>query len=169
MTSSDLNSNLHSLLVGEFFVREALGTNPRLDVATIADPSTVSLWAFAYADVLRTVCLPRQRCLFDFAGLPGNGPPSPGYELQNFTHIGLPVGLLLCFAASSNLAVDSPGMTPDAVRLKAQGIEEWIRDWRPAVPDLGTLLDSSAYIDQTTTQEMWRQVGFLTFHSLNLS
>ncbi|KAK4703559.1 hypothetical protein P7C70_g2654, partial [Phenoliferia sp. Uapishka_3] len=147
------------LLVGEFFVREALGTNPRLDVASISDASRISLWAFAYADVLRTVCLPRRKCLFDFAGLPGSPRSEATKSLsdQNFSHFGLPVGLLVCFAAISNLSCDSTTMSPEMVRSKALSIEEAIRDWRPALPDIGSLLDSSAYVDATTTQEMWRQ------------
>ncbi|KAM0751037.1 hypothetical protein T439DRAFT_325193 [Meredithblackwellia eburnea MCA 4105] len=151
------------LLVGEFFVREALGTTPRLDTSSISDPSTIMLWAFAYADVLRTVCLPRQRSLFDYVGLPGTAGQTPLKDLPNvyFSHIGLPVGLLLCFAAASNLGVDSANLTFEVVRTRAVAIEEAIRSWRPAPPDLTTLLDSSTYVDEVTTQEMWRHAALI--------
>ncbi|KAI5475600.1 Zn(2)-C6 fungal-type transcription factor [Pseudohyphozyma bogoriensis] len=156
------------LRLGELFVTQALGERPPLDIATIQDPSHIGHWMFVWADVLRSVCLPRQRTIFKFIGAPGEVPSGPiamntsfGAVSQAYnTHLGLPVGLLLCFAAASNLSVDSAeGMDVELVRLKGAAIEEAIRSWKPEPPESG--LDSIACVDTVVTQEMWRQATLI--------
>lgn len=117
----------------------------------------MALRAFAYTDVLHTVCIPRRRTLFAFTGLPGDpGTPTPGSVPPSTdpndraieTHLGLPVGLLLCLAATSNLSAEMGSFPDEVVAAKAQAIERAIRDWRPLPPDASALADSTAYIDE---------------------
>lgn len=127
----------------------------------------MALRAFAYTDVLHTVCIPRRRTLFAFASLPGDpstpaNAPSPisSDETDRAVeiHLGLPVGLLLCLAATSNLSAEMGAFPDEVVAAKAQAIEKAIRDWRPLAPDAAALADSTAYIDELSTAEMWRHV-----------
>lgn len=128
----------------------------------------MALRAFAYTDVLHTICIPRRRTLFAFASLPGDpatpsdvSTPNTGDEADRAVeiHLGLPVGLLLCLAAISNLSAEMGSFPEEVVALKAQAIEKTIRDWRPLAPDAAALADSAAYIDELSTAEMWRHVS----------
>lgn len=125
----------------------------------------MALRAFAYTDVLHTVCIPRRRTLFAFTSLPGDpdtpvNTPSPintdETDRAVEIHLGLPVGLLLCIAATSNLSAEAGAFPDEIVAVKAQAIEKAIRDWRPLAPDAAALVDSTAYIDELSTAEMWR-------------
>jgi hypothetical protein len=153
------------LLVGELFVNQALGPRPSLDLVAIADPSGghIGMFMFVFADVLRSICLPRQRTIFNFVGLPGEGDEvseEPALSAAYNTHLGLPTGLLLCFAAASNLSADlAEGLELQIVKKKAAAIEEAIRAWKSSPPDSG--LDSITFVDTVATQEMWRQVSRL--------
>jgi hypothetical protein len=128
----------------------------------------MALRAFAYTDVLHTVCIPRRRTLFAFTSLPGDpdtpiNAPSPintdETDRAVEIHLGLPVGLLLCIAATSNLSAEAGAFPDEVVAVKAQAIEKTIRDWRPLAPDAAALVDSTAYIDELSTAEMWRHVS----------
>lgn len=135
----------------------------------------MALRAFAYTDVLHTVCIPRRRTLFAFTSLPGDpdtpaNAPSPintdETDRAVEIHLGLPVGLLLCIAATSNLSAEAGAFPDEIVAVKAQAIEKAIRDWRPLAPDAAALVDSTAYIDELSTAEMWRHVSRLSLLGL---
>lgn len=111
------------LLLGDLFITKSLGPRPLLDVVTPSNTSSIILRAFAYVDVLRTVCLRGRRPIFDFIGAPGFVATPDIRPVQHTedgtgnsdicsTLMGLPVGLMLCFAATSHLAVDEATMDP---------------------------------------------------------
>lgn len=150
------------LLLSEFFITEALGPRPVLDLSNLADESNIALRCFAYSDVLRTVCIRRRATVFDFVGLPGftsqpmptQSKTSPANEAVD-THLGLPVGLLLCLAATSNLSCEASNLSSGVVQEKAKMIESAIRHWRPLAPN--GVEDSLSYLERLVTYEMWRQ------------
>lgn len=128
----------------------------------------MALRAFAYTDVLHTICIPRRRTLFAFTSLPGDSAtptdvstPNTGDDTDRAVeiHLGLPVGLLLCLAAISNLSAEMAAFPEEVVALKAHAIEKTIRDWRPLAPDAAALADSISYLDNLATCEMWRYVS----------
>ncbi|KAM0746135.1 hypothetical protein T439DRAFT_360706 [Meredithblackwellia eburnea MCA 4105] len=164
------------LLLGEFFVAEALGKRPKLDFHADSALSSVALRCFAYTDVLATVCLKHRRTVFDICDLPGDENGSTTQSRSTYdedavqtgdfrldSHLGLPVGLLLCLAATSNLSVDMATMDPEVVKAKAAKIEREIRSWRPAPPAGGTLETSNslAYLEDLRTSEMWRHAALI--------
>ncbi|KAK4705356.1 hypothetical protein P7C70_g845, partial [Phenoliferia sp. Uapishka_3] len=161
------------LLIGEFFIKEARGPNPPLDLSSLSGVSNVALGCFAYTDVLASMCMKHRRTIFNIAGLPGDDLSSPSTppqlaqrqtgDLRLDSHLGLPVGLLLCLAAISNLSVDMAGMDADLVRAKANKIEEAIRNWR-LPPPLGGPLETSnslLWVEEVKTSEMWRQTALI--------
>lgn len=68
------------------------------------------------------------------------------------------MGLLLCFAAVSNLAVEiwEGGVGEEEGRRKGEVIEEAVKGWYPYRNECG--MRSEELIDTVATQEMWRQV-----------
>ncbi|GAA5928822.1 hypothetical protein JCM1841_003581 [Sporobolomyces salmonicolor] len=153
------------LLLGEYFITEALGSQPALDVSTIRDSANVILATFAYTDCIRCICIPRRRTIFAFSHLPGEPSPSSPSLLSSAnppnshsieTHLGLPVGLLLCIAAIANLSAEMEALPDEVVRVKAEVVEKAIREWKPAPLEEGQSVDSAAYIEKLSTAEMWR-------------
>lgn len=59
------------LLLGDYFVTEALGPRPTLDLQSLSGPASVMYRSFAYTDVLRCFALGDRRTLFALAGVPG--------------------------------------------------------------------------------------------------
>lgn len=109
----------------------------------------------------------RQLQVFAFSNLPGEASTSsPSTVLADVntseshsieTHLGLPVGLLLCIAATANLSAEMEALPDEVVKYKGEAIEKAIRSWRPAPLDSGNN-DSAAYIEKLATAEMWRHV-----------
>lgn len=125
--------------------------SPSLNLASLRDSSSMALRAFSYCDVLHCICVPRRRTLFTFTDSSNDASPSPlPSEIDRAieTHIGLPVGLLLCLAATCNLSAEMAGLSPEVIKTKAAVIEKAIKDWRPLTPDAAALADSTAYIDE---------------------
>ncbi|GAA5863028.1 hypothetical protein JCM1840_002441 [Sporobolomyces johnsonii] len=153
------------LLLGEYFITEALGSQPALDVSVIRDSANVILATFAYTDCIRCICIPRRRTIFAFSHLPGEPSPSSASLLSSAnppnshsieTHLGLPVGLLLCIAAIANLSTEMEALPDEVVKVKAEAVEKAIREWRPAPLEEGQTADSAGYIEKLSTAEMWR-------------
>lgn len=86
--------------------------------------------------------------------------------------LGLPVELMLCFAATSNLAaVEDSEMDREEAERRGRGIEKALRDWRPNPPDAEALADEGAFVTAVVTQELWRHVcfGLLFFFFISLN
>ncbi|SCV71854.1 BQ2448_4548 [Microbotryum intermedium] len=164
------------LLLGDYFVSEAMGPQPKIDLHTLSGPSSVLLRSFAYADVLRSVCLRSHPTLFHLVGAPGmppsepcssmntnsNDPPDP-IVTSEALHLlgGLPMGLMLCLGAISNLVYERPSFDPDEYQRRARLIEVAINDWVP----LASMTDDAVRrMDDLTTHEMWRQATIIYFH-----
>ncbi|SGY23338.1 BQ5605_C019g08927 [Microbotryum silenes-dioicae] len=161
------------LLLGDYFVSEAMGPKPKIDLHTLSGPSSVLLRSFAYADVLRSVCLRSHPTLFHLVGAPGMPPSEPDSSTSpdppdpivttEALHLlgGLPMGLMLCLGATSNLAYERPSLDPDEYERRAMLIEVAINDWIP----LGSMTDDAVRrMDDLTTHEMWRQATIIYFH-----
>ncbi|KAG0658781.1 hypothetical protein C6P46_005646 [Rhodotorula mucilaginosa] len=156
------------LLLGEYFINEALGPQPLLDLSAIRDSANVLLTVVAWSDCIRCICIPRRRTLFAFSNLPGepahSNSSSTSAVVDDVTsqpydvnaHQGLPVGLMLCVAATANLACEMDALPDEVVRVKAQGIENAVREWKPPPPDAQDLADSAGYVEKVSTSEMWR-------------
>ncbi|KAL7337586.1 cytoplasmic protein [Rhodotorula toruloides] len=153
------------LLLGEVWINEALGSQPTLDLSAMRDPANALLTAIACTDCLRCISIPGRRTIFSFPDLPGdpsNGTPSAvvsdvsAHKLNVDTHLGLPVGLLLCVAATTNLSCDMEALPDELVRVKADAIEAAIRGWRPPPPSPHELADPVSFHDKASTAEMWR-------------
>ncbi|BGP55054.1 hypothetical protein JCM8202v2_002648 [Rhodotorula sphaerocarpa] len=154
------------LLLGEYFIIEALGAQPLLDLSSIRDSANVLLTVVAWSDVIRCVCSPGRRTLFTFSNLPGE--PSLDSSASAVVddvssqphdvtaHQGLPVGLLLCLAATVNLASEMDALPDEVVKVKSDGIETAVREWKPPPPDAQDLADSAGYVEKISTFEMWR-------------
>lgn len=65
---------------------------------------------------------------------------------------------MLCVAATANLACEMDALPDEVVRVKAQGIENAVREWKPPPPDAQDLADSAGYVEKVSTSEMWRHV-----------
>ncbi|KAM0750783.1 hypothetical protein T439DRAFT_380644 [Meredithblackwellia eburnea MCA 4105] len=156
------------LLIGEFFIKEELGERPSVDLPNLTGVHNMCIREFVYADVFRTMCVRNRRTVFDLSkALPLVDLPS----WDEFTtsealrvRLGLPVELLLCFAAVSNLAVDKPNMDPAEFLEAASGIESSIKRWRSDPRTAGDMEDSSGYISDLANFEMWRQTALIYLH-----
>ncbi|GAA6057367.1 hypothetical protein JCM3770_005728 [Rhodotorula araucariae] len=153
------------LLLGEYFINEALGSQPTIDFSDMRDPKNVLLSAVAWSDCVRCICVPRRRTIFAFTGLPGEpSATTPEAVVSDVSahsnsidaHLGLPLGLLLCVAATANLGAEIDALPDEVVRVKAAAIENATREWKPAPPNIEDLADSAWYIDKLSTAEMWR-------------
>ncbi|GAA5845139.1 hypothetical protein JCM9279_005449 [Rhodotorula babjevae] len=153
------------LLLAELFINEALGSQPSIDLSDMRDPKNVLLSAVAWSDCVRCICIPRRRTIFAFSGLPGEpSPTTPEAVVSDVSshsnsidaHLGLPLGLLLCVAATANLGAEMDALPDEVVRVKAAAIENAIREWKPAPPNIEDLADSAWYIDKLSSAEMWR-------------
>lgn len=131
------------------------------------DPKNVLLSAVAWSDCVRCICIPRRRTIFAFSGLPGEPsattPEAVVSDVSSHSnsidaHLGLPLGLLLCVAATANLGAEMDALPDEVVRVKAAAIENAIREWKPAPPNIEDLADSAWYIDKLSSAEMWRHV-----------
>lgn len=137
-------------------------------MSAIRDSANVLLTVVAWSDCIRCICIPRRRTLFAFSNLPGepahnssssavvDDVTSQPYDVN--AHQGLPVGLMLCVAATANLACEMDALPDEVVRVKAQGIENAVREWKPPPPDAQDLADSAGYVEKVSTSEMWRHV-----------
>ncbi|GAA5843728.1 hypothetical protein JCM3766R1_000526 [Sporobolomyces carnicolor] len=158
------------LLLMEYFIHESLGAQPALDLSAIRSSVDVLYAAFAWTDCIRCICIPKRRTVFAFSNLPGEASTSsPSTVLADVntseshsieTHLGLPVGLLLCIAATANLSAEMEALPDEVVKYKGEAIEKAIRSWRPAPLDSGNN-DSAAYIEKLATAEMWRHACIL--------
>ncbi|GAA5926150.1 hypothetical protein JCM3775_005217 [Rhodotorula graminis] len=153
------------LLLAELFINEALGSQPAIDLSDMRDPKNVLLSAVAWSDCVRCICIPRRRTIFAFSGLPGEPsattPEAVVSDVSSHSnsidaHLGLPLGLLLCVAATANLGAEMDALPDEVVRVKAAAIENAIREWKPAPPNIEDLADSAWYIDKLSSAEMWR-------------
>ncbi len=155
------------LLIGEVLLTQAMGDQPVLDLARAAGFQSSSIRLFAYIDTFRTLCLGGRRTVVTYQGLnglfadgagAGDAHEQAGSEAEAFRlnelH-GLPVVFLVCFAETSNLAVDAAGLGREKVVARAGRIERAILGWKPSSPP-GPLKDSVAYINNLATQEMVR-------------
>ncbi|GAA6035870.1 hypothetical protein JCM8097_005747 [Rhodosporidiobolus ruineniae] len=149
------------VLLGEYFVHEELGLQPLLDLAN----ASVLLATFAWTDTIRCLCIPGRRTVFTFPSLPGDpSPDSPNTLITDVSsvasdlpaHLGLPVGLMLCIAATTNLAAEMDALPDEVIKVKADAIEKATRGWRPPPPDSHDLADGAAYVEKLSTVEMWR-------------
>lgn len=161
---------------------------PALDLSAIRSSVDVLYAAFAWTDCIRCICIPKRRTVsfpstthgldqtfadsssqvFAFSNLPGEtSASSPSTVLADVntseshsieTHLGLPVGLLLCIAATANLSAEMEALPDEVVKFKGDAIEKAVRSWRPAPLDSGNN-DSAAYIEKLATAEMWRHVS----------
>ncbi|GAA5977964.1 hypothetical protein JCM5350_006282 [Sporobolomyces pararoseus] len=158
------------LLLMEYFIHESLGAQPALDLSAIRSSVDVLYAAFAWTDCIRCICIPKRRTVFAFSNLPGEtSASSPSTVLADVntseshsieTHLGLPVGLLLCIAATANLGAEMEALPDEVVKFKGEAIEKAIRNWRPAPLDTGNN-DSASYIEKLATAEMWRHACIL--------
>ncbi|GAA6064092.1 hypothetical protein JCM10212_003450 [Sporobolomyces blumeae] len=180
------------VLLGEYFINEALGSQPALDLSSIRNPLDVLLGAFAWTDCIRCICIPKRRTVFAFSNLPGESTSTASASASSSgsldpsssephthsieTHLGLPVGLLLCIAATANLSAEMEALPDEVVKFKGDAIEKAIREWRaPAMPlasdpatsgvsgsgGPGQGMDSAAWIEKLATAEMWRYACIL--------
>ncbi|GAA5904803.1 uncharacterized protein JCM6883_003912 [Sporobolomyces salmoneus] len=158
------------LLLMEYFIHESLGSQPALDLSAIRSSVDVLYVAFAFTDAIRCICIPKRRTVFAFSNLPGEtSASSPSTVLADVntsetpsieTHLGLPVGLLLCIAATANLSAEMEALPDEVVKFKGDAIEKAIRSWRPTALDTGNN-DSASYIEKLATAEMWRHACIL--------
>ena len=139
------------MLVGSCFVQDALGPAPPLDLTTGVDVNPV-LRLFAHADVLSTICLANRRPAFAFVRPPG------GVNANLGCHSGLPGGLLMLLAETSNLSVDMSQLDPGVVRARANQIEGEIKAWRSVDSGSNGVVGISR-LDATVNEEMWRLVS----------
>ncbi|KAK4702734.1 hypothetical protein P7C70_g3485, partial [Phenoliferia sp. Uapishka_3] len=139
-----------------------------LDFTTLVDPPMFPLRCFAYTEILSHVCS-RRRTIFKIANLPdedtgrsGERPPPSG-DPRLETHLGLPVGLLLCFAATSNLSLEMDTLDPTAVEVRTRRIESAIREWQPRRTPGGALegSDSISHLEELRIFEIWRHAALL--------
>ncbi|GAA6035944.1 hypothetical protein JCM8097_005178 [Rhodosporidiobolus ruineniae] len=150
------------LLLTEFFITEALGQQPILDLSSIQDSLPILLIPYAWTDVLRSVTVPKRRTLFAFPSLPGDSASTtssqpwvcPPSAVQ--AHLGLPVHLMLCLSAVANLSSEMDALPDEVVKVKAEAIERAIRDFRPPPPDAQDLAEGALYLEKVGTAEMWR-------------
>ncbi|KAM0754875.1 hypothetical protein T439DRAFT_377289 [Meredithblackwellia eburnea MCA 4105] len=159
------------LLLGEFFVTETLGTFPKLDFASMMDPTTLPLRCFAYTEILTAFVTKDRRSVFDVVALPGDeeysspvgrmGQPPADPRLE--THLGLPVGLLMCLVAITNLSLDMAKMDPLIVQEKKGSIERAIRNWQVRKPpvSMADSNDSVSYLDELRLAEIWRHTALI--------
>ncbi|BGP15471.1 hypothetical protein JCM10213v2_003450 [Rhodosporidiobolus nylandii] len=149
------------VLLGEYFVNEELGPQPALDLTT----ASVLLSTFGWTDCVRCLCIPGRRTIFTYSNLPGEPhPESPNLLLTDVSsvpsdvqvHLGLPVGLMLCIAATANLSTEMEALPDELVRFKADAIEKAIRGWRQPIADPSELADGAAFMEKLSTAEMWR-------------
>ncbi|GAA5866706.1 hypothetical protein JCM8547_002731 [Rhodosporidiobolus lusitaniae] len=149
------------VLLGEYFVNEELGLQPLLDLTS----ASVLLSTFAWTDCIRCICIPGRRTVFTYSHLPGDPNPEATSTLISdvsaqqsdlSVHLGLPVGLMLCISATTNLAAEAEALPDEVVRVKAAAIEKAARGWRPPPPDPQDLADGAAYLEKLSSAEMWR-------------
>jgi len=139
--------------------------SPSIQHSPITSPEQVIITISAWEDCIRCVTSPRRRPFFSFADLPGD-PLSPSSSTlrdsvndvrSDIPALGyMPVGLLLCIAATADLSVDMEALPDVVVKAKASAIEHAVRGWRPPPPVVG--LDSASFVEQVSTSEMWRHV-----------
>ncbi|GJN89920.1 hypothetical protein Rhopal_002909-T1 [Rhodotorula paludigena] len=155
--------------LGDTFVEE-LGPRPLLDVVKLDSYDRVLLSMYAWSDCVRTITVPKKRTLFAFTRLPGEpSVDSPGTLVDSVTDfvsplpslVGLPVGLMLCFAATSNLSAEMDALPDEVVKAKATAIEKAIRAWHLPTPTAHELADSAYYMETLTNSEMWRHAAII--------
>ncbi|GAA5900964.1 hypothetical protein JCM6882_005990 [Rhodosporidiobolus microsporus] len=157
-------------LLAEFFISDALGSQPMLQFDSINDATSIILICYAWTDVLRCLHQPKRRPVFSFPSLPGDlasstssVPWQPPPSIVQ-AHLGLPLALLLCLAAVANLSAEMDALPDEIVKAKAEAIERAIREWRPPPPDAQDLVDGSLYLEKVGTAEMWRHACIIFLH-----
>ncbi|GAA5848874.1 hypothetical protein JCM9279_002971 [Rhodotorula babjevae] len=150
-------------LLGEHFITE-LG-RPLLDLSSVRDPETLLLAIFGWHDVVRCITSGKRRVLFTYTCLPGEPSAADSSVLVDDVNsvvcelpvlLGLPVGLMVCAAAISNLSAERDALPDEVVKAKAAAIETAIRGWRPPALSAHDLADSAKFLERISTGEMWR-------------
>ncbi|GAA5856196.1 hypothetical protein JCM8547_000814 [Rhodosporidiobolus lusitaniae] len=149
------------LLLADFFITESLGPQPTIDFDMPPTALGLLLPPYAWTDVLRSMCVPKKRTLFHYSNLPGDssfsssaGWTAPPSNIQ--AHLGFPFPLMLSLAATVNLNAEMDALPDAVVAVKAEAIEQAVRDWRPPPPDGQDSLNSSLWMEKIGTGEMWR-------------
>ncbi|GAA5855732.1 hypothetical protein JCM8547_001662 [Rhodosporidiobolus lusitaniae] len=154
------------LAVGEVFLIERLGVHPTLNLATLTSTEQLPLRLFACIDVFRSIAQADRPTLFNLP-LPTPSDPTPlDTSSASTSYLGLPLHLLPCLAATSNLAARAravpPTVTAEELAEEASRIENAIKKWRAI--SLGSEEggeDSMAVIADLATKEMWRHSALL--------
>ena len=139
--------------------------SPTVQLHPVTLPEQVIITITAWEDCIRCATTARRRPFFRFPNLPGEPLSSSSPALRDSVNdvrteiptLGyMPAGLVLCIAAIANLSVDMDALPDAVVKAKATAIEQAVRSWRPLPPLNG--IESAAFVEQTSTCEMWRHV-----------
>ncbi|BGP19182.1 hypothetical protein JCM10213v2_007269 [Rhodosporidiobolus nylandii] len=162
------NAACHAVLtLAEFFIVEALGPQPMLELSAQQEGVQTLLSMYAWTDVLRSLTTPKRRPLFSYpaGALPGDSSASSPWvqpPCALATHLGFPAGLMFCFAAVANLAAEADALPDAVITVKVEAIEQAIREWRfPNPPDASELQDGLLYVEKVATAEMWRNAALI--------
>ena len=154
-------------LAGEAFIKQEMGDRPVINFALTARCEDLAMRIFAYHDVWRTVTSRGRRTLFilsDASDPLGIGmteaETGPVNRRTLSVHLGLPVGLLLCFADIANLCVESATLSPQIVKQRGTDLKSRIERWTPDTKlAMEAAIDSASMIADLAAQEMWRNVS----------
>lgn len=125
------------------------------------------LQGIAMSNVLRNVFCPDSRSLFRYVGDPVNPPPRPAQQVDELglphdfaqSVWGMPIEMILCLAATSDLAVDEPSLSREEVQRRVNLIENKIKTWQPPALAAQALTENAILaMENLVTGEMWRQV-----------
>ncbi|ORY80656.1 hypothetical protein BCR35DRAFT_325128 [Leucosporidium creatinivorum] len=159
------------LLLADHWVTSSLG-RPKLDLTTLEGLNNILFRSMAHIDILRCLCLGGRRTLFDLVGAPGSS-PLPSILSSNPSEIisseacegtkGVPTGLILCIAATCNLAMEEEGMEENEWRRRGEEIERCIKGWKPVVitPERLAGEEGIKVLDDFATHEMWRYAALI--------
>lgn len=157
------------LLLADHWITSSLG-RPKLDLTTLEGLNNILFRSIAHIDILRCLCLGNRRTLFDLVGTPGSS-PLPSILSSNPAEVvsseacegtkGVPTGLVLCIAATCNLAIEEERMEKTEFRRRGEEIERRIKGWKPVVitPEKLAGEEGIKVLDDFATHEMWRYVS----------
>jgi hypothetical protein len=156
-------------LAGEAFTKQELGDRPSFNFAVNARTEDLATRCFCYKDVWRSVCTRGRPTLFHLSNTPdpllADAPQGPVNRRSLSIHLGLPVGLLLCFANICNLIAEAPTLAPPVVKQRGMEIKRRIETWVPdAQLAMEAATDSASYVADLASQEMWRHVSLQRAH-----
>lgn len=151
-------------LAGEVFAKQELGDRPHFNFAVNARCEDLALRCYCHKDVWRSVCTRGRSTLFRLSNTPDplapDAPQGPVNRRTLSVHLGLPVGLLLCFADTSNLIAEAPTLAPQVVQQQGMEIKRRIETWAPDCQlAMEAATDSASYVADLASQEMWRHVS----------